>query len=167
MRDCRLVLSRMVLSLLLAISGCSRTPCYKGYVPATEEDALAFAQELMDRHERGDDSWFYSPSLEEMRGPEFVKAVGAGYYFQGLDVPNFPHIPAATDEEIEASAARTTDALGEISGISFEGVEPKEGTYCVCFECLYKGEKYVQRLKFVKHKKSGRFVVLGSMMSPL
>ena len=40
-------------------AGCSRTPCYKGYVAATEANALAFAQELTDRHERGDDSWFF------------------------------------------------------------------------------------------------------------
>ncbi len=167
MKDCRLISLWMIPALLLMFSGCSRTPCYKGYVPATEEDALAFARELMDRHEHGDDSWFYSPSLADMCDPEYAKAAEAGLYFCGLDIPKVPpHFYDRTNEEKQASAARTMEALSKTSDIVFKDVEPKDKTYCVCFECLYEGERNEQRLKFVKHKKSGRFVVLGTSMRP-
>ena len=164
----------MILMLVVPFSlvtGCSRTPCYKGYVPATEADALAFARELMDRHERGDDSWFYSGS--DLRDPECVKASAAALYFCGLDIPEFLRdgtpltLPELTDEQKEAEAARRKETLSKTSDITFKKVEPKDGTYCICFECLYDGEKNEQRLTFIKQKKTGRFVILGTGMRPL
>ncbi len=150
-------------------AGCSRTPCYKGYVAATEANALAFAQELTDRHERGDDSWFFSPTLAESRDPEFVKAVEADLFFRGKDIPKniIRPFPDVTNEELEEEAAGHKEILDSISDIVFKRVEPKDGAYRVCFEYSREGEKFEHRITFVKHKKSGRFVILRSVECPL
>ncbi len=167
MKDCRLISLWMIPALLLMFSGCSRTPCYKGYVPATEADAKVFARELLDRHERGDDSWFCSPSLAQMYDPEYAKAAEAELYFRGKDIPKIPPLPDVTNEELEANAAGHKEILDSISDIVFKRVEPKDGAYRVCFEYSREEEKFEHRITFVKHKKSGRFVILRSVECPL
>lgn len=46
----------LLVVLFGSVLGCSR-PNYKGYVPVTEKEAAAFAQDLIDKTEKGDVSW--------------------------------------------------------------------------------------------------------------
>lgn len=46
----------LLVVLFGSVLGCSR-PNYKGYVPVTEKEAVAFAQDLIDKTEKGDVSW--------------------------------------------------------------------------------------------------------------
>lgn len=46
----------LLVVLFGSVLGCSRSN-YKGYVPVTEKEAAAFAQDLIDKTEKGDVSW--------------------------------------------------------------------------------------------------------------
>ena len=134
-----LVFTVLVVSFPLLV-GCSRTPCYKGYVPVTEKEALAFGQELVDRYEHGDKSWYIHPE-GYWESPKVFHANAALMYFNGLDIPNHKKNPPSEKEKykkIEKSDAEKSEAdiFWEEYDHRFKNpvlkcVKPMYGTYSV------------------------------------
>ena len=187
-KEILLALFRMTPALLLAISGCSRTPCYKGYVPVTEEEALAFGQELIDRAAQGDDSWYIQPD-ESWMSPEVKDANTAVMYFYGLDIPRSrkkprPVIDVPKKDEKSNAEKSETDIFLEgyprrFKNPVLKGVKPMYNTYSIYFDftfdktadtpaqeqILSKIETTQERyLTVVKNKKTGEIVIAGDGM---
>ena len=184
MKDCRLISLWMIPALLLMFSGCSRTPCYKGYVPATEKEALAFGQELVDRAARGDDSWYIQPK-GYWHSPKVRDANEAVLFFYGLDIPT--RNPSTETEEIGAKSEfqKKQEALREEYDRRFKdpvlkGVKPMYGTYTIYFDFTFDKTTdnpaqaqflseieptQEKRFTIVKNKKTGEIVIAGEGMS--
>lgn len=168
------LLSLVIPTLLFTLAfGCSQSPCYKGYVPVTEKEALAFGQELVDRAARGDDSWYVVPP-STWRTPERINANAAVFYFYGLDIPEKKRDPDKMKEEsdrigedlIAEADARNLEELRLLSDPVLKGVKPTFNTYSVYFEFLYAGKiKTEQHYTVVKNKKTGGIVIAGQGMS--
>lgn len=164
-------------ALVSSSAGCSRVPCYKGYVPVTEEEALAFGQELIDRYERGDDSWCIMPRLTGPI-PERAAALTANaavLYFYGLDIPEGQRDPAKTLKEeadkISEDALAKTEAMHleqmrQMGDPVLKGVKPMYNTYSIYFDFQRTdGGKWEQYFTVVKYKKTGEIVIAGQGMS--
>ncbi|MBR2584064.1 MAG: hypothetical protein IKE64_01355 [Thermoguttaceae bacterium] len=185
----QLISNYMVPIILLTVFvGCSRTPCYKGYVPVTEEEALAFGQELIDRAAQGDDSWYIQPD-ESWMSPEVKDANTAVMYFYGLDIPKSrkkprPVIDVPKKDEKSNAEKSETDIFLEgyprrFKNPVLKGVKPMYNTYSIYFDftfdktadtpaqeqILSKIETTQERyLTVVKNKKTGEIVIAGDGM---
>ncbi len=162
----------LVLAVLFtAMAGCSRTPCYKGYVPVTKEEALAFGRELMDRYEHGDDSWYIQPR-EFWGSSKVLDANEAVQYFYGLDILKIEDKPLPQTEDpqrardfMEKAEAARMNILRRYKNPIFKGVAPTYNTYSVYFDFSFDETTQERYLTLVKNKKTGEIVIAGDGMN--
>ena len=174
-KNCLLVLSCMIPTLLFTAAGCSRVPCYKGYVPVTEEEAQAFGRELIERAARGEKSWYEAAPLSTRRTVEWANASAAVLYFYGLDIPEMLRDPAKTikeeaeifsEERLAKMEEDEKERVGRMGDPVFLGAKPTFNTYTVYFEFQRAdGDNRKESYTLVKNKKTGVIVIAGCGMS--
>ena len=162
-------------ALVSSSAGCSRVPCYKGYVPVTEEEAQAFGRELIERAARGDKSWYEDAPLSTRRTVEWANASAAVLYFYGLDIPEMLRDPAKTikeeaeiigEERLAKMEEDEKERVGRMGDPVFLEAKPTFNTYTVYFEFQRAdGDNRKESYTLVKNKKTGEIVIAGCGMS--
>jgi hypothetical protein len=152
----------LLLVLFSSVVGCSRSPSYKGYVPVTQEEATAFAEQLVERTSQGDTSWCLDIA-------EDIDSVAAIYATAGLDIPTDLRNP--TEESRNAwrsSVLEVNRTLAErLRKLRLVEIKDHFNTYIAVFEftneisdgTTSKMATTVNRIVLLKRGDTGKIVI--------
>lgn len=118
----------LLVVLFGSVLGCSR-PNYKGYVPVTEKEAAAFAQDLIDKTEKGDVSWLPKMAAD-------MDAMAATYALAEKRIPEDLVDPTEEDraewkKAVEKLFGRYADYL---ETLTLSRIEEEGNTYDIVME---------------------------------
>ena len=118
----------LLVVLFGSVLGCSR-PNYKGYVPVTEKEAAAFAQDLIDKTEKGDVSWLPKMAAD-------MDAMAATYALVEKRIPEDLVEPTEEDraewkKAVEKLFGRYADYL---ETLTLSRIEEEGNTYDIVME---------------------------------
>ena len=160
----------LLLVLFSSVVGCSRSPSYKGYVPVTQEEATAFAEQLVERTSQGDVSWYLEICAD-------IDSQAAVYAFAGLDVPIDLKDPTEEFEDFLRDTAHEMNKKIAVCIRELRLLEVKEAgnTYVAFFEFTLEkmNEKTAtgdmitseEHLTFVKKRDTGEIFIAAIGMN--
>ena len=115
------------------VVGCGSSSSYKGYAPVTQEEAEAFAKQLVETTAQGDTSWVLEVG-------EDIDAVAAVCSIGKAEVPSALQNPA--DEQRAAwKAARAQlhqPVADNLQELKFKEVKEQGNTYIAVFDFVFK-----------------------------
>jgi|BioPla2DNA2_1021312.scaffolds.fasta_scaffold24854_2 hypothetical protein len=153
----------LLLVLFSSVVGCSRSPSYKGYVPVTQEEAIAFAEQLVERTSQGDVSWY-------LEIPEDPEATAAIFAIAGLDIPaGFRNITDEDRATLKKNKVLFHPNGSDLRELKFKEVKKQFNTYIAVFEftrevgdgTTSKMATTVNHIVLLKRRDTGKIVMAG------
>jgi hypothetical protein len=147
----------LLLVLFSSVVGCSRSPSYKGYVPVTQEEATAFAEQLVERTSQGDTSWRLEIAVD-------IDATAAVYSIAGIDIPIFCRNPSEQDriEWKAMSEEWNKRAQQDLQEIRMKEIKEMGNTYIAVFDFVRKSGKTSENyITLLKKSDTGEIVMAG------